>query len=37
MPLPVAGKIHRLFVIHRQTGNAAHLFAIRGTAVIFPP
>jgi hypothetical protein len=34
MPLPVAGEVHRLAALHRQSGNAAHLIAIRDAAII---
>jgi ABC transporter substrate binding protein len=33
MPLPVAGEVHRLSALHRQSGYATHLIAIRDAAV----
>ena len=37
MPLPIPAEIHRRLLRHRQTGYAAHLIAVRYTAVVLPP
>jgi hypothetical protein len=37
MPLPVTSEIHAFSALHRQSGYAAHLIAIRDAAVILTP